>query len=144
MKNRKIALLAIPVFAAIMIGATVAPVHAGNLIGPVDIMPGSDPNLIDPSSRGVIPVAIFGSNILDVADIDVDSLAFGPGGAAPAHKKVHFEDVNDDGITDLVSHYRTQETGIAVGDTGACITGNTFDGTSIEGCDNITVSEENS
>ena len=138
MKNQKIALLAIPVFAAIMIGATVAPVHAGNLIGPVDIMPGTDPNLIDLNSRGVIPVAIFGSDFVDVFDIDESSLAFGPDGAAPAHKKVHFEDVNDDEITDLVSHYRTQETGIAPGDIAACLTGNLLDGTLIEGCDNIT------
>jgi hypothetical protein len=68
----------------------------------------------------------------------VVTLAFGPNGATPTHKKGgHVLDVNDDGLMDLLSHYRTQQTGIAIGHTEACVTGETFDGVPLEGCDMI-------
>ena len=43
------------------------------------------------------------------------------------------------GLTDLLTHYRTQQTGIAAGDRDACIGGETLDGVHFQGCDRIQV-----
>jgi len=104
----------------------------------IDIKPGSDPNSINTKSMGKVPVAILGSVSFDVTQVDVTTLTFGPAGASPAHSG-HLEDVNGDGLTDLVSHYVQKQTGLAVGDIQACITGVLLDGTPISGCDSVKV-----
>jgi len=135
MTKSKIAFFAIPVLAAIMIGATVTPVYANGMS--IDIKPGSDTNPINLTSKGVIPVAILGSAELDVTQVDVSTLDFE--GATPTHNAGgHLVDVNDDGFLDLVSHYRTQETGITEGQTEACLTGDLLSGVPIDSCDVIT------
>jgi hypothetical protein len=113
----------------------------------IDITPEGDPNPVVSMRPGVIPVGILGSDILDVLDIDATTLAFGPGGAPIDHQNgIHFEDVegvpydfNDDGFDDAVAHFLSQESGIALGDMEACVTGELLDGTLIEGCDDIVV-----
>ena len=104
----------------------------------IDIRPGSAANPINPNSNGVVPVAILGSNDFDVNDVDRSTLEFGPGGATPSHKALgHLEDVNNDGFMDLVSHYKIKDAGIAQGDIGACVTGETNGNIPFEGCDSI-------
>jgi hypothetical protein len=104
----------------------------------IDIKPGSDPNSINPSLEGDLPVALLGSDSFDVADVDVTTLAFGPSDASFDHSHgPHLEDLNDDGLTDLMAHFRIEETEIAFGDMMACLSGETLDGMSFEGCDAV-------
>ena len=50
-------------------------------------------------------------------------------------------DVPMAGWKDLLSHYRIGASGIAIGDTRACVTGETVDGSSFESCDAISTLE---
>ena len=136
MINKKLAFMAIPALAAIMLGATVAPMAFGNTIGGlVDIKPGSDPNSINIKSMGVVPVAILGSPEFDATTIDPTTLAFGPAGAPAVSYSI--EDVDGDGLLDLIAHFAQKATGIACGDTGATISGNTLAGVPIDGTDSV-------
>jgi hypothetical protein len=95
---------------------------------------------INPRRRGVVPVAIFGSEQLDVSEIDVTTLRFGPGRASTRHDLTdpwtyagHLQDLNLDGFMDLVTHFPIQDTGIACGAGSAVLAGEMKDGVSIEG-----------
>ena len=110
----------------------------------IDIKPGSDSNSINPSSNGVIPVAILTTSTaqgeavdFDATTVDPVSVGFGPNGATETHGHGHVQDVDDDGDLDLVLHFRTRETGIQCGDTEASLIGESFDGQGIEGTDAI-------
>ena len=111
------------------------PEYAPKIDVAIDIKPGSDADSINPASRGVIPVAILGSESFDVADIDLTTLVFGPDGATPAHRRGgHPKDVNGDGAMDLVSHFWVQDTGITSETDSPCVSGMTLDGAEFEGC----------
>jgi hypothetical protein len=75
----------------------------------IDVKPGSSDNPIQPSSAGSIPVAIFGSLGLPVDWIDTTSLRLGDL-QLKAHKagnaQCSIEDVNLDGIQDLMCHFQ--------------------------------------
>ena len=106
------------------------------LVG-LDIKPGSCPNPVNVHSRGVVPMAIVGSESFDVREIEADSLVLvrtdGVGGAVPpvVHgrgTRVKVEDVatpfggelcdchdlGSDGIDDLVLKFSTRKTARAL------------------------------
>jgi hypothetical protein len=109
----------------------------------LDIKPDSIANPINLTSEGVIPVLVPATNTFDPMMIDRSTLAFGPAAATAKHEKNgnygHFEylDEEETQFVGLVAHFSTQETGIASGDTEACLTGELLDGTPFEACDSI-------
>jgi hypothetical protein len=108
----------------------------------IDIKPGSDPNAINPKSKGKIPVAVLSSLDFDApSDVDQDSLTFGHTGdeESLAFCSPSPEDINDDGLYDLVCHFYTQHTGFECGDTEGILKGQTVDGVPIEGSDSVKI-----
>ncbi len=89
----------------------------------VDVKPGSADNVVPLQSAGVVSVAIL------------NELA--QRACTEKHNAGHLEDVNWDGRVDLLLHYDVGQTGIDPGDTKACLTGKTYAGVAIEGCDRI-------
>ena len=102
----------------------------------IDIRPHSINNRINPKSRAKVSIALLGSPVFDVADVDAATLVFGPNRTGPVDE-IYLDDVNDDGWTDLVSRYRIQDTGVRSSDTEECLAGTLFGGTRIEACDSI-------
>lgn len=103
----------------------------------IDIKPGSFPNSISLHNNGRLPVAILTTGAFNVATVDAATVLFGAteGKAVPA--TFALEDVDEDGDTDLVLHFNTQDTGIVCGDTSATLTGKTIGGQAITGTDSI-------
>ena len=98
---------------------------------PLDVKPGSCPNPLNVGDKGVLPVAILGSDLLDVTQIDPASIRFE--GVAPIRwsfedtstpyepitGKTDVFDCNDfgpDGTMDLSLKFSTQEVVTALGD----------------------------
>jgi hypothetical protein len=108
---------------------------------PIDIKPGSTTNPVELSSAGRIPVAVLSTPSFDSTTLDPTSVCFGDAEVLPqrdctsAHGSL--EDVNGDGSLDLLVLFETAQTGIDPGDTQACLTGRTFSGLDVEGCDSI-------
>jgi len=112
----------------------------------LDIKARSYPNIVNTKAKGLMPVAILGSNTFDVRTINITKLFFGPALTRPAHDltsphtyKDHLQDVNGDGFIDLVVHFDQTSTGLKTADTQACLSGETLDAIPIKGCDSITV-----
>ena len=101
----------------------------------IDIRPGQDPPAINPGSNGVTTVAILSTPTFNATTVDPKSVKFGPNGVSPVHTSI--QDVNGDGIPDLVLQFSTLQIGITAGNTQACLTGNTTSGLGFMGCDTI-------
>ena len=108
----------------------------------IDIKPGSFPNAINRESKSTVPVAILGASGLDASDVDPATVALA---GAPVKTKKNgtlqatLEDVNDDGLDDLVVHVVTEELDLDEDDTVAVLEGELYDGTPLEGSDSVKI-----
>lgn len=71
----------------------------------IDIKPGSDPNSINLRSKGVVPVVLLSTAEFDATTILGGDVYF----AGAIAIRLNIEDVDGDGIDDVICHFRTQE-----------------------------------
>jgi Tol biopolymer transport system component len=107
---------------------------------PIDIRPGGTPNPVNPRSQGVIPVALLSTATLDAATaVDQASITFGASGDEASRARCTTEDVNGDGLPDLLCHFNTPATGFRSGDTVGILRARTVDGVALEGRDSVVI-----
>lgn len=109
----------------------------------IDIKPGSFPNSINPKSQGKIPVAILSGAGFD-APLQVDQtflLTFGRTGDEPslAFCNSSPEDVNGDGLLDLICHFHTLTAAFQSGDTQGILKGKAVSGIPLSGKDSVRI-----
>jgi len=113
----------------------------------IDVDPFSPANEVFPSSDNLIPIAILSTSIgagdaadFDATQVDPASLKFGLGEAANIAVPWAV-DVGNDGDTDVVFAFRTQDSGIFCGDNEVNLTGATYSGQLIQGTDTIVTAD---
>jgi len=106
---------------------------------PPDVKPRSFPSTINLKKEGLVPVAILSTVEFDAAArVDRTSLTFGATGLEHSFVRCGSpEDVNDDGLADLVCQFDTTKTGLTCGMTTATLMGRTVDGRRFEGQDDV-------
>lgn len=108
----------------------------------IDIKPGSFPNTINLGSHGTVPVTIFSTTSFDATTIDPATITLA---SAPVKLKgkgtpmASFDDINQDGILDLVVHVSTEALQLNNSDTQAIVEGQTFSGDTIRGTDSVRI-----
>lgn len=110
----------------------------------VDIKPNSFPNAINLGSQGNVPVAIFSTADFDATNVDPTTVTLAGASVKLKGKgtsMASFEDVNGDGLEDIMVHVDTTALELTLGDMEAILEGETFDGVSIRGVDTVRIIE---
>lgn len=123
-------------------GARFRPLPVANTVA-IDIKPGSSPNSINLGSAGVIPVAILSSPSFDAQQVNPATITLAGARVKLIGKGDRYScsanDVNGDGLMDLVCHVVTTQFLIEIGDSIAVLEGETFGGIAIRGQDSIRI-----
>ncbi len=105
---------------------------------PIDIQPGASVSAINMAQKGLTPVAILSTDKFDATKVDPTSVTFGPGNAKVVKSSV--EDVNADGLKDMMVWFTSKDTGFGTaGPTTGTLTGQTTDGQKFTGSDSVKI-----
>jgi hypothetical protein len=108
----------------------------------IDIKPNSDPNSINLGSEGKVPVAILSTDDFDATDVVPVTVTLAGAHVALKGKGTpmsEVEDVNNDGLPDLIVHVDTYALNLTNVDTTAVLEGQTNTGMYIRGTDTVRI-----
>ena len=107
---------------------------------PIDIKPCSDPNAINPRSKGLVPVAILSTTGFYAGNVDPATVTFA--GASPVRwtmEDVGYDCYANDGLEDLLLFFKTEELDYSKINGGAYLQGYTLTGEFIWGKDSVKI-----
>ena len=105
----------------------------------IDVKPGDSQPVVNLKSQGVVPVAILSTPTFDATRVNPLTVRFGRAGTEAVSVHSSLQDVNGDGLLDMVLQFRTQSTGLQLGDSQATLMGRTLSGTPFRGSSPIQV-----
>lgn len=95
---------------------------------PIDIQPGDSVSAMNMDSKGVTPVAILSTSTFEATKVDTTTVKFGPTGTETTVVKSSVQDVNGDGMPDIMVWFVTKDAGFATaGLTKGVLSGQTTD-----------------
>ena len=86
----------------------------------------------------LVQVAILSDPVFSALNVDPATVFFGPGNAQEIHGKGHPQDINSDGLTDLLFHFSCAESGIVPGYQTVTLSGKLKTGEDFIGWDSVT------
>lgn len=103
----------------------------------IDIRPESPRNVVQLDITGKLPVAVLSTLEFSATSLVPSSIRFGKTGTEAASAKPSVEDVNADGLPDLVCFFRIEETGLTCDSTKGVLKAVTGGGVPVQGADSL-------
>lgn len=125
-----------------VMGLAALPVRASTISVAIDVKPGDRSDMVNYGSRSRVRVGILSSGTFNApVQIDRTSLTFGATGNEKSLQSCNSaaEDVNHDGLGDLVCYFDALKAGLRFSDGEAILKGQTLDGIPILGVDAVTL-----